>query len=89
MTRYEVAATLARPFHQLLTCDPAVARWPELPLLAPPFKDVPEAHWAADNVNELRERGILAGYSDATLRGDQVMTQGELAVILYPMKAHL
>jgi hypothetical protein len=33
------------------------------------FPDVPEGHWAAEAVRELKETGLLKGYPDGLFRG--------------------
>ncbi len=46
------------------------------------FKDVPNDHWAAGAVQKLKDEGILRGYPDGTLKGDQPVTRYELAAAL-------
>src|SRR5262249_2243771 len=82
MTRYEVAIAIQRLMQEPLRSDPGPHFWPVRPIPGPPLTDVPDTHWAADAVVSLREWGILAGCADGTFRGNQVMTEGEFAVIV-------
>jgi hypothetical protein len=86
MTRYEVAMAIMRLMQEPLRSDPGPHFWPMRPIPGPPLTDVPDTHWAADAVVSLRTWGILTGYPDGTFRGNQVMTQGELAVIVQRLR---
>ena len=35
------------------------------------FPDVSDTHWAAKQINELSERGIIVGYPDGTFQPDE------------------
>ena len=48
----------------------------------PPFKDVPQDHWAYQAVENLRQKGILRGYPDSSLKGKRTVTRYEAAVAL-------
>lgn len=88
MTRYEVAAVIYRPFQHLLTRDPAITDWPRMPALGPPVKDVPASHWAASAATSLQELGIIAGYPDATFRGDRPITERECGLLLARLREY-
>ncbi len=82
MTRCEVAAALTRLLQQPLRRDPPITVWPAMPILGPAPMDVTESHWAAQEVAQLREWGIIGGYPDRTFRGDRPVTRGEFSLIL-------
>lgn len=46
------------------------------------FPDVEKNHWAYEAVNDLVNRGLLAGYPDGTFKGDSNMTRYEFAMIV-------
>lgn len=46
------------------------------------FKDIPESYWAAESIDFLNGRGILAGYKDQTFHPDRPVNRAEFAVIL-------
>ncbi len=85
LTRYEFAVAVQRLTQEPLRLDfprfkPRMRPRIELPILGRPFADVPKEHWASDAVDWLREKGIAAGYSDGTFRGDRLMSRGEVSV---------
>ena len=43
------------------------------------FPDVNEKHWAAKQITELEERGIVVGYPDGTFQPDENVTRAEFA----------
>lgn len=43
------------------------------------FPDVADTHWAAKQINELSERGIIVGYPDGTFQPDENVTRAEFA----------
>lgn len=43
------------------------------------FPDVKETHWAAKQITELGERGIVVGYPDGTFQPDENVTRAEFA----------
>ena len=43
------------------------------------FPDVNETHWAAKQITELGERGIVVGYPDGTFQPDENVTRAEFA----------
>lgn len=47
---------------------------------APLFPDVPEQHWAREQVASLAAGGLLEGYPDGTFKGDRVASRWELAL---------
>ncbi|MEQ8171913.1 MAG: S-layer homology domain-containing protein [Candidatus Eremiobacterota bacterium] len=42
-----------------------------LPVLADPFSDVPQGHWAYDAVQMLEEKGLVEGYPDGLFKRSQ------------------
>lgn len=55
------------------------------PAVSDQFKDVPDDHWAAESVQELKSHGVVNGYPDGTFKGDKTVTRYELAVALVSM----
>jgi len=49
---------------------------------ANPFSDLPDTHWAKDNILELVAKKIIAGYTDGTVRPDAQITRAEMAVVI-------
>ena len=49
---------------------------------ANPFSDLPENHWAYDDVTELAANGIIASYEDGTFLGNRNATRYEVAVMV-------
>jgi hypothetical protein len=47
------------------------------------FPDVPENHWAYEDVAVLAGNGIIKGYPDGTFDGNRPMTRYEFASMLY------
>ena len=43
------------------------------------FPDVTDTHWAAKQINELSERGVVVGYPDGTFKPDDNVTRAEFA----------
>lgn len=41
------------------------------------FSDVPDRYWAAKNIMELSEQGVVSGYTDGTFRPDRTVSQVE------------
>ena len=41
------------------------------------FTDIPNSHWAKNEVMQLVEMGIMTGYGDMQFRPDVIMTVGE------------
>ncbi len=39
-------------------------------------------HWAEDIIQELAERGVIAGYPDGTVKPDNIITRGEFCALL-------
>ena len=46
------------------------------------FWDLPKDHWAFDEVAELVERGVIAGYDDGSFKPDNTVTRAEWAKIM-------
>ena len=53
-----------------------------LPVLASPFSDLPDSHWAADAVKMLAALGILQGYPDGSFKGRNQATRYEVALMV-------
>ncbi|MBR5708673.1 MAG: S-layer homology domain-containing protein [Oscillospiraceae bacterium] len=47
------------------------------------FTDVPEDHWAAEQIADLASRGIIKGYGDGTFGVDDNIARRDFVVILY------
>ena len=47
-----------------------------------PFSDVPERHWAYDDVTNLAANGIISPYEDGTFMGNKNATRYEAAVMV-------
>jgi len=53
------------------------------PLAAnPPFKDIPDNHWAEKSVDRMVQMGLTSGYQDGTFKGLKSVTRFELALYL-------
>jgi hypothetical protein len=59
------------------------------PLLAPApsfaqtrFSDVQSNYWAADFIQELSQRGVIAGFPDGTFRPDEGVTRAQFAAMI-------
>lgn len=46
------------------------------------FRDVPQAHWASDAVQQLASRDLLRGYPDGTYGGKRAVTRYEAALAI-------
>ena len=57
--------------------------WLIVPPFFPHFSDVPEAHWAYEDVLNCYCEGILKGYPDGTFRPSENMTRAEATAIIY------
>ncbi len=55
---------------------------------APLFPSQREAHWAADALARLREKGLIQGYSDGSYKGDRAMSRYEVAWLLARLLQH-
>ena len=53
-----------------------------LPVMAGPFADVPENHWAYEAVKQLAAYGLVQGFSDGTYKGQEPMTRYQLAIVV-------
>lgn len=49
---------------------------------ANPFIDLPDEHWAKENILNLVEKNVLTGYPDNTVKPDLEITRAEMAVII-------
>ena len=47
-----------------------------------PFSDVPESHWAYDDVTNLAANGIISPYEDGTFMGNKNATRYDVAVMV-------
>lgn len=45
------------------------------------YPDVDSTHWAAKQINELSEQGVLVGYPDGTFQPDELVTRAEFAAM--------
>ena len=45
------------------------------------YPDVEADHWAAKEINELSEQGVLVGYPDGTFQPDELVTRAEFAAM--------
>jgi hypothetical protein len=64
------------------TAETAAKPLTEKTVQGEPFKDVPADHWAYQAVENLRQRGVLRGYPDGSLRGKRTITRYEAAAAL-------
>lgn len=46
------------------------------------FSDVAPAHWAYGSIGKISKAGLMVGFNDGTFRPDDVLTRGEMAVVL-------
>jgi len=53
-----------------------------LPVLASPFSDLSDSHWAADAVKMLAALGIVQGYPDGSFKGRNQATRYEVALMV-------
>ncbi len=53
-----------------------------LPVLASPFSDLPDDHWATDAVKMLAALGIVQGYPDGLFKGRNQATRYEVALMV-------
>jgi len=53
-----------------------------LPVLASPFSDLADTHWAADAVKMLAALGIVQGYPDGSFKGRNQATRYEVALMV-------
>ncbi|MDI7248237.1 MAG: S-layer homology domain-containing protein [Bacillota bacterium] len=60
-----------------------------LPVMANPFADVPENHWAYEAVKRLAASGIVEGFPDGTFKGAEGMTRYQMAMVVARMLSDL
>lgn len=72
LTRYDVAYLMGQVAHKLDGISSADVT----------FSDVPRSHWAYRRVAMAVKSGLMDGFEDGTFRGDQPITNYELAVAL-------
>ncbi len=60
-----------------------------LPVMANPFADVPENHWAYEAVKQLAASGLVEGFPDGTFRGAEGMTRYQMAMVVARMLSDL
>src|SRR6185369_8115780 len=53
------------------------------------FPDVPESHWAYQNLLKMKQEGLLVGYPDGLFRGGRPASRYELAVACHAVWANL
>jgi len=53
-----------------------------LPVMANPFADVPENHWAYEAVKQLAAAGLVQGFPDGTFKGSEGMTRYQMAMVV-------
>ena len=53
-----------------------------LPVIASPFEDVPENHWAYEAVKQLAAYGLIQGFPDGTYKGQEPMTRYQMAIVV-------
>ncbi len=53
-----------------------------LPVMAGPFADVPENHWAYEAVKQLAAYGLIEGFPDGTYKGQEPMTRYQMAIVI-------
>ncbi|MBQ7668087.1 MAG: S-layer homology domain-containing protein [Clostridia bacterium] len=46
------------------------------------FTDVPKTHWAYEAINNMQNKGVVAGFYDNTFKPDDVITKEQLASII-------
>jgi hypothetical protein len=46
------------------------------------FSDVPDSHWAANEINSLVERGIISGMGGGVFAPDRILTRAQFAALL-------
>lgn len=49
---------------------------------SPTFSDVPQDHWAYDQITTLATNNVITGYGDGTFRPEQNVTRAEFAALL-------
>lgn len=60
-----------------------------LPVMANPFADVPENHWAYEAVKQLAASGLVEGFPDGTFKGTEGMTRYQMAMVVARMLSDL
>ncbi|MEW5866217.1 MAG: S-layer homology domain-containing protein, partial [Bacillota bacterium] len=53
-----------------------------LPVMANPFADVPETHWAYEAVKRLAASGLVQGFPDGIFKGAEEMTRYQMAIVV-------
>jgi len=54
----------------------------ESTVVRPAFRDLRSDHWAAGWIDRLVREGVLSGYTDGTVRPEQIATRAEVAVMV-------
>jgi len=57
----------------------AVTAFSLMPVMAFQFPDVAADHWAASQIDELSDKGVIVGYPDGTFKPDDNVTRAEFA----------
>lgn len=60
-----------------------------VPVMASPYPDMSDLHWAASAVETLTALGIVQGYPDGTFKGQNSITRYEIAVIVAKLLKYL
>ena len=55
------------------------------PVVASPFMDINDPHWAAEGVRQLADKGLLEGHDGKHFYGDKSMTRYEMAKLVNKM----
>lgn len=50
------------------------------------FNDVPKTHWAAKEIQECADKGLLDGFPDGSFKPDEPVTRAQLATVLLRLK---
>lgn len=59
------------------------------PVVASPFMDINDTHWAAEGVRQLADKGLLEGPDGKHFYGDRSMTRYEMAKLVNKMLARI
>lgn len=92
VTRYEMGAVITRFYGHLL--DELNAAGVEImdfvdirtPITCPPdMPDIPQSHWAWDEIRRLERMGLVSGYPDGQFKGTAPVDRYQFAVFLIRM----
>lgn len=51
------------------------------PVMAQPFQDVSQNHWAHDSLRQVAKAGLIQGYSDGEFKGNESLSRYEVAAL--------